>query len=311
MTPSSSPSSSSFDNEQLKIEQRQRWNSVAAGWKEWWQTIEIAAQKVSDRLIEIAEIKPGQKVLDIATGIGEPAVTAARKLVGLSSPVNKINDNEKNTGHVLATDISSEMLTIAKQRAAELGLQDVIEFRQADAEMLELPESSYNAVLCRWGLMFMPNLNNALSRIYQVLVPGGRFACAVWAEASNVPFISFPLNIVMRELNVPPPPPGTPGPFELADINILQGALSNAGFIDIKHERLNVTFEFASVEDYINYTKDIGSTIKTMLSKESVNRQEEVWNIVTEQVRNNYATVGHSAPVRIDNEYICVAAKKP
>jgi cyclopropane fatty-acyl-phospholipid synthase-like methyltransferase len=80
----SGSSSSSFGNEQFKIDQRQRWNSVAAGWKEWWQTIEVAAQKVNDRLIELAQIKPDQKVLDIATGIGEPAVTAARKLVGLS-----------------------------------------------------------------------------------------------------------------------------------------------------------------------------------------------------------------------------------
>jgi len=71
MTPSSSPSPSSFGIEQFKIDQRQRWNSVAASWKEWWQTIEIAAQKVSDRLVELAGIKPGQKVLDIATGIGE------------------------------------------------------------------------------------------------------------------------------------------------------------------------------------------------------------------------------------------------
>jgi ubiquinone/menaquinone biosynthesis C-methylase UbiE len=186
MTPSSSPSSS-FDHEQFKIEQRQRWNSIAEGWKEWWQTIEIAAQKVNDKLIELAEIKPCQKVLDIATGIGEPAVTAVRKLVGLSSPVNKINDNEKkNTGHVLATDISSEMLTIAKQRAAELGLQDVIEFRQADAEMLELPESSYNAVLCRWGLMFMPNLRTTLSHIWHALISGGRFVCAVWEYIDEV-----------------------------------------------------------------------------------------------------------------------------
>ena len=93
----SSPSpSSSFDSEQFKREQRQRWDSVAEGWKEWWQTVEVAAQKVSDRLVELAEIKPGQKVLDIATGIGEPAVTAARKLVGLSGSSNKINDNEKN-----------------------------------------------------------------------------------------------------------------------------------------------------------------------------------------------------------------------
>ena len=292
----SGSSSSSFGNEQFKIDQRQRWNSVAAGWKEWWQTIEVAAQKVNDRLIELAEIKPGQKVLDIATGIGEPAVTAARKLVGLSGSSDKINDNDKNTGHVLATDISSEMLTIAKQRAAGLGLQDVIEFRQADAEMLELTESSFDVVLCRWGLMFMPNLTNTLSRIHQVLVPGGRLACAVWTEASKVPFISFPLNIVMHELNVPPPPPGTPGPFALADISILQDALSSAGFTDIKSERLNVTFEFAKVEDYINYTKAVASTIKTMLSKESVNRHSAA-------VNNQF--------VRIDNECICVTAKRP
>jgi ubiquinone/menaquinone biosynthesis C-methylase UbiE len=301
---------SSFDSEQFKTEQRQRWDSIAEGWKEWWQTIEVAAQKVSDRLVELAEIKLGQKVLDIATGIGEPAVTAARKLVGLSDSTNKINDNENNIGHVLAIDISPDMLTIAKQRAAALGLQDIIEFREADAGMPELPDSSFDVVLSRWGLMFIPNLNNTLSHIYQVLVPGGRLACAVWAEASKVPFISFPLNIVMRELNVPPSPPGTPGPFALADISILQNALSNAGFTDIKSERLNVTFEFATVEDYINYTKAVASTIKTMLSKESVNRQEEVWNIVTEQVRNNYVTVGNSAPVRIDNECIFVTAKK-
>jgi cyclopropane fatty-acyl-phospholipid synthase-like methyltransferase len=103
---SSSSSSSSFDGEQFKVSQRQSWDSAALGWKEWWQTLEVAAQKVSDKLIELAEIKPGQKVLDIATGIGEPAVTAARKLVGLSGSINKINDNENNTGHVLATDIS-------------------------------------------------------------------------------------------------------------------------------------------------------------------------------------------------------------
>ena len=72
----------SFDSEQFKTEQRQRWDSVAKGWKEWWQTVEVAAQKISDRLVELAEIKPGQKVLDIATGIGEPAITAARKVAG-------------------------------------------------------------------------------------------------------------------------------------------------------------------------------------------------------------------------------------
>ncbi len=221
------------------------------------------------------------------------------------------SDNDANRGHILATDISTQMLTIAKQRAAVLGLQDVIEFREADAEKLELSDSSFDVALCRWGLMFVPNLSTTLSHIFHALISGGRFVFAVWAEASKVPFISFPMNIVMRELHIPSPPPGIPGPFALADISILQHALSNAGYTSIHFERLHVTFEFATVEDYINYTKAT-APIKTMLSKESVERLEEVWSIVEEQVRNNY-TDGHSAnqPVRMDNECICVAAKKP
>jgi ubiquinone/menaquinone biosynthesis C-methylase UbiE len=86
-------------------------------------------------------------------------------------------------------------------------LQDIIEFIEGDGEMLELPESSFDAVVCRWGLMFIANLNTVLGLIYQSLVQGGRFVFAVWTEASKVPFISFPLNIVMHELNVLPPPP--------------------------------------------------------------------------------------------------------
>ena len=313
---SSSSSSSSFDSEQFKIAQRQSWDSAAPGWKEWWKTLEIAAQNVSDRLVELAEIKPGQKVLDIATGIGEPAVTAARKLVAaaLAGSGNKDNNNNVNKGHVLATDISAQMLTIAKQRAAAMGLHDIIiEFREADAEKLELPDSSFDVVLCRWGLMFMPHLSITFSHIFDALISGGRFVCAVWAEASKVPFGSIPMNIVMRELHVSPPPPGTPGPFALADINILKDALSNAGFTSIHSERLNVTFEFATVEDYINYTKATAAPITSMLSKESVKRQEEVWNIVRDQVRNNYAAghTTHNQSVRMDNECICVAAKKP
>ncbi len=293
---------SSFDSEQFKISQRQSWDNAAPGWKEWLETLEVAAQKINDRMVELAEIKQGQKVLDIATGIGEPAITVARKLVELAGSDNKINANK---GHVLATDISSQMLTIAKQRAAASGFQDIIEFRQADAEMLELPDSSFDAVLCRWGLMFMPNLNKVLSNAFQALKSGGRFVCTVWAEAPKVPFGSIPMSIVMRELNVPPPSPGTPGPFALADINILQGALYHRGFTHINHERLNVIFEFATVEEYINYTKAV-APIKSMLSKVSVERQEEIWNIVTEQVRNNY-----SQSVRMENECICMTAKKP
>src|ERR671931_345255 len=162
--------SSTFDPNQFKIAQREGWDSVAEGWKEWWEPIEKEAQKLSRRLIELAEIKPGQRVLDIATGIGEPSITAA-KVVGAG-------------GHILATDISRQMLAIAKERATRLRLQDTIEFRESDAENLELQSSSFDAVLCQWGLMLLPNLDRALIKVHRSLVRGGRFAAAVWADAT-------------------------------------------------------------------------------------------------------------------------------
>ena|ERR1700704_6305272 len=108
-TSHSPSSSSSFDADQYKIAQRQSWDSAASGWKNWWEVTEKGAQKINNRLVELAEIKPGQKVLDFATGIGEPAVTAA-KVVGTAG------------GHVLAIDISPQMLAIAKERTLSLGL---------------------------------------------------------------------------------------------------------------------------------------------------------------------------------------------
>jgi ubiquinone/menaquinone biosynthesis C-methylase UbiE len=143
-----------FNPDEFKAQQRQMWDNAAEGWQAWWETIERGAQKVSDKLVELAEIKAGDKVLDIATGIGEPAVTAARKVMP--------------NGRVFAIDISPQMLAIAKTRAKSLGLDNIIEFRESDGEKLDLPELSiarFDAILSRFGLMFFPNLPAALVRI--------------------------------------------------------------------------------------------------------------------------------------------------
>src|SRR5436309_10163077 len=173
----------SFDADQFKIAQRQNWDSVAEGWKQWWEPKQQkGAQTLSNRLIELAKFKSGQRVLEIASGIGEPALSVA-KIVGSS-------------GYVLATDISALMLEIAKERAASLGLQDIIEFKESDAENLDLPNSYFDAVLCRWGLMFLPNIDAAIKKIYASLVPQARFAAAVWADEPKVPVISFAIRII-------------------------------------------------------------------------------------------------------------------
>jgi ubiquinone/menaquinone biosynthesis C-methylase UbiE len=285
---------STFDPTKFKMGQRQNWDSVAEGWKQWWETFEKGAQRLSNRLIELAKIKSGQRVLDIATGIGEPAITAA-KIVGTS-------------GHVLATDISAQMLGIAKERAASLGLQDMLEFKESDAESLDLPDSVYDAGLCRWGLMLLPNLEAALSKIHDSLVSGGRFAAAVWADAPKVPIISLAARIISEQLRMPPPLAGVPNPFSLADMKKLENHLVKAGFSDVQIETVNVTFEFATGEDYSKYCQAVSAAARIALSKETEERKETIWSKVAEEAARNYETV--TGEIRMDNESICVAATR-
>ena len=295
----------SFDVNQYKSAQRQGWDNAASGWKYWWQVIEKGAHKINDRLIDLAKIKQDDNILDLATGIGEPAITAAKKLVG-------------SQGHVLAVDISPQMLSIAKQRAtsASSGLQNIIEFKESDIESLNLQPLSFDAILCRWGLMFLPNLDDALKNIFNFLKNGGRLAAAVWSSQSKVPAIGFPMSIIMRELNVlgQNASPSTnnlrvPGPFSLADEKMLQDSLQKAGFKDIQIERQNITFEYASVNDYIKHLKDIAAPLKAILDKESASRQEEIWKVVAKEVKDNFTNPGNGSVI-MNNECICFVGTK-
>jgi len=148
-----------IDPAKYKEDQRHGWNSVANGWLKWWKITDTAGYNLSKRLIELAEIKRGSRVLDISTGIGEPAITVAHE-VG-------------NNGHVLAIDISPQMLSVAKERAKTMNLQNVIEFREGDAETTDLPSSTFDVALCRFGLMLLPNVKAGLSNIHKSLVNRG------------------------------------------------------------------------------------------------------------------------------------------
>src|SRR5258708_262850 len=203
-----------IDLDRVRREQREFWNNAAPGWKQMWTALDHAAQHVSDRLVELARIKPGDRVLDIATGSGEPGLTAAR-IVGAN-------------GLIVATDQSTAMLDLARERVATLGLSNV-RFVETDAESLAGNERDFNAALCRWGLMFVPDLDAVSRRIAQLLVAGGIFATSVWGPAEKVPMIAAGDEQVRALANLPAPPPGAPSPLKLADSRPLEQALTNAG----------------------------------------------------------------------------------
>ena len=283
--------SPTFNPDEFKAQQRQLWDNAAAGWQTWWETIERGAQKVSDKLVELAEIKPGDRVLDIATGIGEPAITAAKKVMP--------------NGKVIAIDISPQMLAIAKTRVKSLGLGGIIEFRESDGEKIDLPDqtSKFDAVLSRFGLMFFPNLPTALVGIRQMLITNGRLSAAVWSTPSKVPLIDLAFSTVRNQINAPLPQPGTPGPFALADTETLKRLFSQAGFKDIKVETVQITFEFDSPESYTKHIQQTATRAHEMMANQTEEVKKHAWNSITEAVWQYADSHGR---VNLDNEAICI-----
>jgi SAM-dependent methyltransferase len=279
-----------YDAERINREQLEFWNSAAPGWKQMWTMLERAGQHVADRLVELAQIRAGERVIDIASGSGEPAVTAARK-VGPG-------------GLVVATDQSPAMLDLARERAAALGLRNM-KFTATGAEELVVEERNFDAALCRWGMMFVGDLGAAIRRIAQLLAAQGRFATAVWGPADKVPMISLGDEAVRVLAKLPPPPPDAPGPLKLADTKPLERALAAAGLKDIRVEALNVRFEFESAEAFADQRRAVSSPFRVMLSKQTPEVQHRILDTLAREAGRFADATGR---VRMDNEAILISA---
>lgn len=278
--------------QKLKDEQRRDWDQAAAGWKKWWPVFERCAQHVSDRLVDLAGVKAGSRVLDVATGNGEPALTAARRAGA--------------TGRVIATDQSDGMLAIARERAAAAGVANV-EFRQTDGETLTIPERDFDAIVCRWGLMFMPDVKGALREMRERLRAGGRLATSVWASPDKVPMISVGTEAVRRLAGMPPPPPDALGPLRLADESMMRAAFAAAGFKDLAVERIPVTFELDSADDFVQFRCDVSAQFRGLLERQTAEVRAKIIAAVAEGAR---AYADASGRIRTVNETICYAATR-
>lgn len=286
-------SASEFDSARYKEGIRREWGVSATAWKDNWPTWERAAQPVNDRLVELAEVCPGQRVLDVATGLGEPAFTAAR-IVG-------------PTGSVLGTDIAPEMIAIARDNAAQLGMEN-IEFHEMDAEHPDLPEGTFHAALCRLGLMFFPNLRDALTRLRLLLIPGGRFAAAVWGPRDRSPFSTVTQGTIQEALNTPAPPPGTPGTFSLSDPNLLLQVFTESGYIEVQTDSVDIVFEYNSVKEFVHERYTTSASIRATLAAVPEEQQAAIWRRVEER------TAEYTDPdgiIRLPAQILCVVGQNP
>jgi SAM-dependent methyltransferase len=259
-----------IDPAEFRTGQRQQWNTAASGWRKWSELIDASASGISDRLVDLAGIAAGSRVLDVAAGYGEPSLTAARR-VG-------------SEGRVVATDISAEMLAFGRERAAAEGL-DNIEFVESDASSLEFDADSFDAALSRWGIIFDPDGEGAASRVRSFLAPGARMAISSWGPPDRVPFLAIPMQTVIKRLGVQPPPPGTPGPLSRPTPEALGGLLEGGGFSDVEVEEAEVSFEWESPEEFTVFVKEIAPPISALMASHPEDEQNATWEAITAAVR--------------------------
>ncbi len=235
-----------------KANQHKMWTEAAPGWRKKDEWIQGHTAPVSARMC--ARLKPGDRVLDIASGTGEPALTAApRVLPG---------------GDVIGVDFVEEMLAIAREKAAQRGIRNV-EFRRMDGETLDFPPDSFDAATFRWGLMFMPDPHACLSRIQRALKPGASLTLTCWAAPEKNPWVTLPLAVIKTRVEVPDPPPGTPGPFTFADPDKLRAVLATAGFSRVTLETMDLTMaDFDTGAEYVSSMLDLAATLRDLMSKQ-------------------------------------------
>jgi enediyne biosynthesis protein CalE5 len=241
--------------DEFKSRIRSNWIGAAKVWDKRHDELERHSRPVNEWLCQAVGLEPGWRVLDLASGTGQPGFTAAAA-VGPG-------------GSVLATDIAPTMVEVINRRARESGVAN-LEAREMDMDALDLPDASFDAVTCRWGFMFSPQPVRALSEARRVLREGGRLSTATWDLG---PANTWML-IALRALgSANPRGGGGAPPSNLDSVETLSAALREAGFRDVSAEQQRFPFEFASGEEWWDFLMDFGNAV---ISRSSPEEQSQI-----------------------------------
>jgi SAM-dependent methyltransferase len=232
----------SFDPNAHRDASLQSWEEAASGWTRQQAAMREFSAPVSHWMIDAIEPQPGERVLELAAGLGETGMLAAE----LVAPM----------GGVIVSDQAETMLSGARARAVALGLSNV-EFQVLNAEWIDLPVASVDAVLCRWGYMLMADPLAALVETRRVLRPGGRIALAVWDSVEQNPWALLPARELIERGLTAAPAPGTPGPFALGSSERVRDLIEQAGFADVRVATLDLRRRHTSFEELWDSTLDL------------------------------------------------------
>ena len=237
--------------EQVKEQQREAWNQVSTGWKKWDALTMEFIRPMGEEMIRQLRLQGQEEVLDIASGTGEPGLTIAGKVP---------------KGKVIATDISEDMLDIAKENADKRGIGN-FQVQVTDACSLPFPDQSFDCISCRFGFMFFPDMELAAKEMARVLKPGGRIALSIWGPPEKNFWVMAMMGPLMKSLQMAPPPPDAPGIFRCAEPGTMEAILSKAGFKKLVEKEVSSFMKCESAEMYWEMMTEIAAPVRTALAQ--------------------------------------------
>lgn len=273
-----------FDPVHYKTTTREQWQTAAEAWHRWNPTLKRWLGPATDLMLDMAKVKEGHHILDVAAGAGEQSITAAEKV----GP----------TGYVLATDLAPKILEYALELAQKKEINN-IEVQEMDGENLTVPDNSFDIVISRVGLIFFPDQQKALKEMMRVLKPGGYVAAIVYSTVEKNKFFSTPVSIIRKRAQLPPPLPGQPGPFSLGGEGVLEDAFKQAGFVNVQSKFVDAPVLMDTAKDCVQFEYESFAALHQMLGGLPDAEKAAAWQEIEEELTTFENHNGFAGPCEL------------
>ena len=269
--------------EEIRDQQRAAWNKFSPSWKKWDDLNMDLLKPMGDEIIRSINPRGAEVVLDIAAGTGEPGLTIATMLKG---------------GKVVITDLSEDMLEIARENALKRDIKN-IETRVCDVCVLPFADNTFDAISCRLGFMFFPDMLLAAKEMVRVLKPGGKIATSVWNVLEKNFWITAILGTISRHMDLPAPLPGAPGMFRCAKEGLISDLFLQAGLKNIKQKEIAAKMHFKTADIYWDMMTEVITLVVLALNnaeddiKENI--RKEVYHLLDQKYPDGNILMDSSA----------------
>lgn len=256
--------------QEIREQQKTSWNKFSPGWKKWDKEMMDFLKPMGEKMIDLLDLNATDHVLDIASGTGEPALSIA-----------------KYAKKVTITDLSNDMLIIANENAENRGIKNV-DFVNCDVCELPFADESFDAVSCRLGFMFFPDMDLAAKEIFRVLKPSGRIVTSVWDIPEKNFWVTAIGGAINRNMELPPPNPDAPGVFRCAKSGLIEDLFHNTGFKEIKAYEVLGELNCQTPERYWSMMTEIAAPVVAALSNADDQMRQKIKTEVLEIVQKAY-----------------------